>query len=236
MANPTHILYGQYTNPTVTATRPAAPAANPATAFGRYTLNMDPEVVAALSEEREGLADLQSAPMPSMPSTASYDVALRHLMENKPIQLGRLDYTLGVGKENIAHQNEIAKRNIMNSLAARGLSFSSDRGYLTHEQKRAYNIAMTDLTTRDSWARQDLDRNIQQQQESIAAARESANAAYANAIAQRAQGIKISERQLHNHVVQAYVNAYMRVWQNPALFLGADATFNPADFLGQIPK
>ncbi len=214
---------------------PAAPApATTAPPPGRYTLNMDPEVVYALYQEKQGLADLNSSPYPSMPSTASYDQQLANLMQDKAIQLPRLDYALGINKENLQHQNVIQGRNIINSLAGRNMLRSGERGYLKGEQSRAYNMALTDLTTKDTWARQDLDRSVQRAQTAIAAARADANSAYANAMAARAQGIKISQRDLHDHVVQAYINAYQRVISDPALYTGA-GNVDPRSFLSQIP-
>lgn len=214
---------------------PGTNAPNPASSYGRYTLDMDPEVVAALSRERTGLADLNSTPMPSMPSTAQYDLALRHLQEDRPIQLERLNYMLGYNKAGLEHQDVINQRNIQNQMAARGLLFSSEKPYLQGERKWAYGRQMGLLTTKDQWARQDLDRNIARQQEAVAAARAAANSAYSEAVAARAQGMSIRKRDLHDYVIQAYVNAYQRVIENPALYLGADTSFNPQDFLSQIP-
>lgn len=191
---------------------PAAPAPS-ASPYPRYSLSMDPEVVAALAYEKQGLSDLASSPMPSMPSTAQYDIQLRHLQELRPIQLDQL-----------SHDNTIQQRAIINNLAARGMLRSGENSYLQGERQRSYGLAT-----------QSVDRNIRWQQEAISAARSAANSAYQQAVAARQQGIAVSQRQLHNSVIQAYVNAYQRVIENPALYLGADPNFDPRSFLGQIP-
>lgn len=181
---------------------------------GRYTLDMDPRVVAALYEEKQGLADLNSTPMPSMQSTAQYDQQLAHLREMLPINLERL-----------AHQNVIDQRNIQNSLAARGMSRSGETPYNYGELAYNYQNKISDLQRQERWS-----------EEAVSAARAAANSAYQEAVAARAQGIKVSQRDLHNHVIDAYVQAYQDVISNPALYLGADANFDPRQFLGQIPQ
>lgn len=203
----------------VAAAPAPAPAPSSAPPAYNYSLEMDPEVVAAHSEYTQGIADLNSEPVPSYqaPSTAQYDLAVKHSQELEPIQL-----------EALSHQNEINKRQILNSLAARGMLRSGETGYLQGEQARSYGLAT------DS-----VHRNIRWQQESAAAAQaaatQAASQAYAQASAARAHGIVVSTRDLQNHVNDAYINAYNRVIANPALYLGADQSFDPRKFLSQIP-
>src|SRR6266498_571899 len=149
--NPQYRLNAQHYVATrgVAAPAPApVPAPAAASSAGRYTLEMDPEVVAALSYEKQGLADIASTPMPGAPSTGQYDVQMRHLQEMRPIQL-----------EELGHQYGIAQRNITNSLAARNMLRSGETGYLQGEATRSYNLGV-----------QGVDRNVRWQQEAIDAA------------------------------------------------------------------
>src|SRR4051794_8327550 len=101
----THILgprYGRYVPAPAPAPAAPPPPRQPSSSpYPRYTLDMDPEVVAALAQEREGLSDLSGSPMPQMPSTAQYDMALAHLQQDRPIQLERLNYALNLNRGNL---------------------------------------------------------------------------------------------------------------------------------------
>lgn len=191
-------------------------------------------------------------------SQAQKDAATQQarLAEMLPINLSNLQHQHELFQQNAAHQHVIDQRTILNQLAAHGMLGSGDLGYRTSEEQRAYGLRTSeearqygltteDLQRRNRWALEDITSNLSNLAARIGVSKSEAQANYAesvrvgqmnyqNALREFSNNKISAARDLHNKVIDAYGNAFQRVIENPALYLGTD-TIDPKSLLSQIP-